>query len=320
LAIVGSLLILIILVTLRAVIQLRFTPDRLARVGAVALFLSFLAWESPIDGFLIMVVSLLFLALSLGCYCGVFLRVWSFSESRDSGSLLDTVIAVFFAVLVVAGIFEFFKSLFGWFLAMRWMLLIPAFLAIYELRQKGICKEGECLVIRPTLKEEWPTMIGYGLFFGALSLLLFHLVSRFLVDLEGEMTFQIELLALFLLSLLALKPLGRVFQNYWLSLAAVLLMVVSFIIYVTSNLHGLGWILLILFAGFGIGAVVVSVEADCKDFGSMKRLRLLYVALIIGLLITAAYPLLQIEIGLKGAFLIVPATLFIALLRTFSHR
>jgi hypothetical protein len=317
LALVGSLLVLIAMVSVRAVIQLRVAPARLARTGALCLFLSFLAWEAPIDGFLIVVVSLLCLALSIGCYLGSSLRELSLKDTpAASRQFTRPVIAALAALAGLTVLFLLMREWFGWFLAMRWMLLVPAALVVYELRHKGPAKQGELLVIRPFLKQDWVYMAAYGFLFAGSILLLLNLVSSFILGLQGQHALQVALAGVFFVMIFVLRPLAGRYCYYLLSLACILLMVVSAVLYADLNPMPGVWFVFSALVGLAVGAAVISLKKACANRDGMGCMRLAYVSVIVALLVIAAYPLCHYAWG-AGSFLLVPGALLVALMLSF---
>jgi hypothetical protein len=318
LALVGSLLVLIVLVSLRAVIQLRIAPGRLSHAGAIFLFLSFLTWEAPVDGFLIVVLSLLFLGLSMGCYLGCSLRELGQRATPISDRrFLHPIVSALVALAALTAVFLLMRSLFGWFLAMRWMLLVPAVLVVYELRHKGLAKQGEPLLIRPHLKQDWLLMAAYGLLLAGAVLLLLNLVASYVLWLQGQHAFQVLLAVLFMVSIFALKAVNKRYRHYFLLGATILWMVASVMLYADKNPMNSMWLLLAVLTGIAAGATSLSMKRSCANRDSVGSMRLLYVAVIIALLVVAIYPLAKFLLGPNAAFLVSPAALFVSLLTSF---
>lgn len=317
LALVGSLLVLIALVSLRAVIQLRVAPERLARVGAICLFLSFLTWEAPIDGFIIVVVSLLCLALAISCYLGCSLCKLGLDDVPiHSRHFLQPVIAVLSMLVGLTVIFLLMRSWLGWFLAMRAMLLVPAALLIYELRNKDLPKRGKILLVQPFFKQEWVSMGTYGFLLAGGILLLLPLVSGFIFSLQGQHVLQIGLVLLLFAVIFLLQPVADRHSHYLLSLGCILLMVVAAVLYADRNPVSGIWFLLVALLGLAISAIVQSLKKVCVNRGAVSCMRLSYVSVILALLVIAAYPLCHYAWGSNG-FLLAPASLLTALLLSF---
>ena len=317
-AIVCSLLVLIVLVSLRAVVQLQLSPSRLSKAGAMCLFLSFLAWEAPFDGGFLVILSLLCLALSIGFYLGCSLRELAQSgESLTDSQFFRPILSRAMALMALASLFLLMRWVFGWFLAMRVMLLVPAVVLVLELRQKGSSEKEERLLIRGYLKNEWVHMLAYGLFLAGVVLLFLNLVASFILGLEGQHALQITLGLLLIASVALLKLFPEAYRHYYLSLAAILMLLASAVLYGDNQPMMILWLIITVLVGAALGGGALSFKIACTAREPMARIRLFYVTVIIALLVITAYPICHYALGPQASLILAPSILFLALLVSF---
>jgi hypothetical protein len=318
LAIIGSLLVLIVLVSLRAVVQLQVSSSRLSRGGAACLFLSFLAWEAPFDGGIFIVFSLLCLALSIGFYLGCsLLELDNLDGSKLDIQFLRPIIRRAVLLKLLVALFLGMRWALGWFLAMRLMLLVPAVVLVVELHSKRLLKKNQPLLIRGYVKTEWVNMLAYGFFFAGIVFLFLNLVTRFIGSLEGQHPFQSILVLIFVLSMYLFKPLREAYRHYFLSIAVILMLLVSAILYADTEPVIFLWVIIAVLVGAALGAGAISIKTACAARDPMARVRLFYVSVIIALLAITLYPVVHYLLGPQVSLICAPAILFFALLASF---
>ena len=313
-AMIGVLLVLIALVSLRAVIRMQIASNQLSRVGTAFLFLSFLAWVSRIGGGLAIIFSLLCLALCVGLYLACALREL---EHVKGDSFFTRIFMLVVGLLVMTGLFLLLRWMVGWFLAQRLMLLVPAAALLVELRKKERVNPGSQIGLRGHLKKEWLTMASYGLLFAGFALLLFNLVGSFLQLLAGLYAFQALLFAVFLAAIFLLAPLRKRCSHYLLSATTMLVLLVSVVLYADSQPSMAVWLVLTLLTGAALGGAGLSLKASCSTHQGASRLRLFYVAVTVALAVVSAYPLCLYFLGAGASLLLAPFILFAGLVASF---
>lgn len=317
--VVGVLLVWVVWAAFRVAIRLGFPVARLSLSATACLFLSFLTWEVPFANPLITVLSLLLAALSLAFYLACGLRGLQFADNHASHArFLRPITGVVFGLFVLAAVFILLRLVCGWFLAMRLMLLVPAVSLVLEIRQKRWrhATQLEKLLIKPHFKKEWPAMLAYSFLFSGATLFLIHLVGRFILQLQDQVVVQALLMLLFAVAVFVLVPLKQRFHHYFLSIAAILLLLASAVISAADWPQALVWVLLAILAGLSFSAAGLSIKSILQHREGVAKLRLLYISVLFALALVSLYPILALLLG-AYSLLLTPVLLFLALLFSF---